>query len=113
MTSDATASFTLPRDGDLQLRDVKNKAGLSASVLPNGALFAIEHQGERGRILLNQILGSPVHGGIARLYLRLGGESLRNVEIVGPETRVQFGADADRFLWEGEAEGVRHRPTLS
>jgi cellobiose phosphorylase len=107
-----TASFTTPRDGDLHCLQVTNKTGLSASVLPNGALFALEHQSERGRIMLNQVLGSPVHGGIGRLYLRIGGETPRVVEIVGPEARFRFGADADRFVWEGEMEGLRHRVTL-
>lgn len=112
MTSDASASFATPRDDDLQCRKVNNKTGLSASVLPNGSLFAIEHQSERGRIMLNQVLGSPVHGGIGRLYLRIGGDAARVVEIVGPEARSRFGADSDRFVWDGEADGLNHRVTL-
>ncbi len=112
MTSDATASFSTPRESDLGCRQIKNRTGLSASVLPNGALFALEHEGERGRIMLNQILGSPLHGGIGRIYLRVGGDAPRIVEIVGPEARFRFGADADRFLWEGETDGITHRLTL-
>ena len=112
MTSDATASFTTPRDSDLGCRQVKNEAGLSASVLPNGAVFALEHQSERGRIMLNQVLGSPVHGGIARLYLRRGGDEAKLIEILGPEARLRFGADGDRVVWEGETEEIGHRVTL-
>ncbi|MGE3872118.1 MAG: cellobiose phosphorylase [Parvibaculaceae bacterium] len=112
MTSDATASFTTPRESDLGCRQVKNETGLSASVLPNGALFALEHEGERGRIMLNQVLGSPLYGGIGRVYLRIGGDTPRIVEIVGPEARIRFGAGADRFVWEGESDGVAHRVTL-
>ena len=78
MTSDTTASFTTPRDSDLGCRQIANRMGLSASVLPNGSLFAIEHESERRRIMLNQVLGSPVHGGIGRLYLRIGGEQPRH-----------------------------------
>ncbi|MGE0239217.1 MAG: cellobiose phosphorylase [Parvibaculaceae bacterium] len=112
MTTDAPASFTTPRDGDLGCRKVNNGTGLSASVLPNGVLFALEHESERGRIMLNQVLGSPVHGGIGRLYLRIGGDAPRIIEIVGPEARFRLGADADRFVWDGETDGVRHRVTL-
>jgi len=108
----ATASFTTPRDSDLQCRQVNNKTGLSASVLPNGALFVLEHQSECGRIMLNQVPGSPVHGGIGRLYLRVGGDRPRIIEIVGPEARFRFGADSDRFVWEGAADGLRHRVTF-
>ena len=75
MTSDAIASFTTPREGDLGCLSVRNKAGLIASVLPNGSVFAIEHVSERGSIMLNQVPGSPIHGGIARIYLRVGGVS--------------------------------------
>lgn len=112
MTSDATASFSTPRESDLGCRRISNKTGLSARVLPNGALFALEHEGERGRITLNQVPGSPVHGGIGRIYVRIGGDVPRIVEIVGPEARCRLGAAADRFLWEGKTEGIGHRVTL-
>src|SRR5262245_44068417 len=112
MTSDSTASFTTPRESDLGCREVKNETGLSASMLPNGALFALEHEGEHGRIMLNQLLASPLHGGIGRIYLRIGGNAPRIVEIVGPEAQIRFGADSDRFVWEGGTDGTAHRATL-
>ena len=112
MTSDAIASFTTPREGDLGCLSVRNKAGLIASVLPNGSVFAIEHVSERGSIMLNQVPGSPIHGGIARIYLRVGGNAARVIEIVGPEAKFRFGASEDRFVWEGETQGLRHRATL-
>ena len=112
MTADALRQFTTPREGDLGLRQISNKAGLAASLLPNGALFVLDHQGDRGRIMLNQVPGSPVHGGIGRICLRIGGETPGIIELVGPSARVRFGAAADRFVWEGETESVRHRVTL-
>ena len=42
-------SFTLPGEGDLGLRRITNRAGLSIGTLPNGCIFAIEHEHERGR----------------------------------------------------------------
>ena len=81
---------TAPRDDDLDLRLIANAAGLAVTVLPNGSLFAIEHQHERSRIMLNQVLGSPLDGGIGRLYLRIGGPEPRIVRI-GPGGRGRFG----------------------
>jgi len=111
MTQSGARSWTTPRDGDLGLRQITNAAGLAISVLPNGSLFAIEHQHERNRIMLNQVLGSPIDGGIARLYLRLGGPAPQ-IFRVGPGAAGRCGATGDRFVWEGESFGLRHRVTL-
>ncbi len=110
---------TAPRDDDLDLRLIANAAGLAITVLPTGSLFAIEHQHERSRIMLNQVLGSPLDGGIGRLYLRIGGPEPRIVRI-GPGGRGRFGlggsgplgAAGDRIVWEGESFGLQHRVTL-
>ena len=112
MTSTGTRTCTTPRDGDIGLRRIANEADLSASVLPNGCVFAIEHQHAHGRIMLNQVLGSPIGGGIARLCLRIGGSQPLVAEVVGPGANVRCGAGADRFVWEGHAGGLRHRVTL-
>ena len=44
------------------------------SVLPTGAIFAIEHTQANRRIMINQTLASPIANGMARLYLRMGGQ---------------------------------------
>ena len=88
---------------------ITNESGLSLSVLPNGCVFAIEHQHERGRTLINQVQGSPLDGGIARLYLRIRAPEPAVAEAVGPGAQVSFGATADRFTWDGATAGVRHR----
>ena len=104
--------FTTPRESDLELRRVANAAGLSVAVLPNGTVFAIEHEEGGRRIMVNQVLGSPLHGGIGGVLLRLGGPEPRVVEIVGPAATGECGVGADRVVWGGEAGGVRHRTTL-
>src|SRR4029453_4688064 len=111
MTRSGARTCTTPRDGDLGLRHVANATGLAISVLPNGSLFAVEHQHERGRVMLNQVLGSPIDGGIARVYLRMGGPEPRTLRI-GSGAAGRFGAAADRFVWEGESLGLQHRVTL-
>ncbi|MGB6697292.1 MAG: hypothetical protein WBE80_00820, partial [Methylocella sp.] len=73
MVASGKRNWATPRDNNLGLRRIENRAGLSVSVLPNGCIFAIEHRREDGTTMINQLLGSPVDGGIARLYLRIGG----------------------------------------
>jgi cellobiose phosphorylase len=106
-------SWKTPRDNHLGLDRIENRAGLSMSVLLNGCIFAIEHRREDGTTMINQLLGSPVDGGIARLYLRVGGAAPISVAAAGPGAKGRFGAASDRFVWEGETAGLRHRATLS
>ena len=106
-------SWMTPRDRDLGLRRIENSAGLSISVLPNGCLFAIEHQRPDSTTLINQLLGSPVDGGIGRMVLRVDGEAPFPLQTAGPHADARFGAGENRFVWEGETRGIHHRLTLS
>ncbi|MFI5011354.1 MAG: GH36-type glycosyl hydrolase domain-containing protein [Hyphomicrobiales bacterium] len=112
MTRSGLRSFATPRDGDLGLRRIANATGLSVSILPNGAILAIEHEHDGRRIMINQVLGSPLHGGIGRLVLRLGGLRPRNLELTGPAAKVDVGVGTDRIVWAGKADGIDHRATL-
>jgi cellobiose phosphorylase len=112
MSHPAPRTFETPRETELGLRRIGDGAGLSIAVLPNACVFAIEHRHEDGRTMINQVLGSTLDGGIARLYLRLGRPEPMIVEVVGPGARVGFAAGDDRFVWDGASGGVRHRVTL-
>src|SRR5712691_5826066 len=101
-----------PRERDLGLRRIANNAGLGISVLPNGAVFAIEHQSDSGAVLINQVLASPIDGGIGRILLRVGSASPTNIEAVGARASVRLGIAVDRIVWEGTTSGIRHRVTL-
>ena len=83
MVASGKRSWKTPRESDLGLHQIENRAGLSISVLPNGCIFAIEHRRPGGATMFNQLLGSPIDGGIARLYLRIGGAAhfLREVGV--------------------------------
>jgi cellobiose phosphorylase len=105
-------TITTPLQSDLGLATIENRAGLAVSVLPNGSLFAIEHRGERSSVLINQVLGQPAHGGIGRLYLRVGGDQPVTAELVGPAARIRFGRGERSLVWEGQAGGIRHRVVL-
>ena len=105
-------TFETPRENDLGLLGVTNGSGLAIRVLPNGCLYALEHQDERLRVMISQVHGAPLQGGIARLYLRARGAEPVMLEAVGPGAEVTCGAGAEGVSWEGEAAGLRHRVTL-
>jgi len=106
-------SWKTPRDRDLGLRWIENQSGLAIGALPNGGVFAIEHRRPDAATLINQLLGSPIVEGVARLYLRIGGEPPVSIQVVGPGAKIRFGAAKDGFVWEGETNGLRHRATLA
>jgi 1,2-beta-oligoglucan phosphorylase len=104
--------LTTPRRDDLDLVRIANRSGLSVSILPTGAIFAIEHTQANRRIMINQIFASPIGDGMARLYLRVGGPQPLVLPVIGPEAKLRVGASDDRYIWEGEESSVRHRVTL-
>ncbi|MFL5258908.1 MAG: GH36-type glycosyl hydrolase domain-containing protein [Hyphomicrobiales bacterium] len=100
---------TTPRDGDLGLTRIANRTGVAASVLPNGSVFAIEHVDSDRRIMINQVLGSPIDRGIGCLYARVKGREL--VPIMGYGA-VRVGASDDVIEWAGETALITYRATL-
>lgn len=105
-------NISLSRESDLGLISITNSAGLTIRALPNGCLFSIDYADERGRVMINQILGSPIDGGIGRMVLRIGGNTPAVIEVMGPGAKGRFGASADRFVWEGETNDIVHRLAL-
>ena len=112
MTRPAARCLTTPKGAPPCLRLVRSPSGLAAGILPNACLFALEHADAQGRIMISQVEGSPLAGGIFRLYLRRGGSEKKIAQAVGPGARVRFGIGADRGVWVGEALGIRHSTTL-
>jgi cellobiose phosphorylase len=108
MTSESNRSIQTSRREELGLFAVANDSGLSVSALPNGTLFSIDYADPKGSVMINQVLGSPVYGGIGRLYLRIGGAHPSVSEIVGAKAKVAFGHDERRFSWSGETAGISH-----
>ncbi|RUM27271.1 cellobiose phosphorylase [Rhizobium vallis] len=105
-------SIQMPRREDLGLFTISNGSGVSISALPNGTLFAIEYADDKGSVQINQIQGSPLFGGIGRLYLRIGGATPRVVEIVGPRADGSFGQDATSFSWSGKTGDIGYNVRL-
>ncbi|HLX98947.1 MAG TPA: cellobiose phosphorylase [Roseiarcus sp.] len=104
--------LTTPRRGDLGLMRIANGAGLAVSLLPSGAVFAVEHTEANRRIVINQTLALPIANGMGRFYLRVGGPQPAILSMIGPEAALRVGAAEDRYVWEGDGSGVDHRVTL-
>ena len=112
MPSERADVVTTPRRDDVGLIRIDNRTGFSISLLPNGAVFALEH-GESGpRILINQVLGSPVAGAMGGLFVRTGGPEPMTPAAIGAQAHCRVGSDQDRFVWSGEHGGLRHESTL-
>lgn len=105
-------SFQMPRREELGLFTISNGSGLSIAALPNGTLFAIEYADDKGSVQINQIQGSPLTGGVSRLYLRIGGAAPDVVEIVGPRADGSFGHDATSFSWSGKRGDIGYNVRL-
>jgi len=112
MTNSAVRTWNTPRE-HLGLRRIVNRAGICVSVLPNGSVFAIEHWTNDRAILVNQLLASPLEGGVARIFLRIGGATPSTAEIVGPRADVRLGLAEDCVVWEGDTGHLRHRTALT
>src|SRR5271157_767421 len=112
MSHSSTDILVTPRQDDLGLTRIVNGAGFSISLLPSGAIFAIEHAEADRRIMINQTLASLIASGMGRLHLRVGGPEPQILPIIGPEARLRVGASDDRVVWEGEQSGMRHQVTL-
>ncbi|HEY6824944.1 MAG TPA: hypothetical protein VI195_10920, partial [Steroidobacteraceae bacterium] len=104
--------LTTPRADDLGLSRLRNPSGLQISLLPNGAIFALEHVEESRRVMVNRCFGSPIAGSMSRLYMRCRGRVAEVVPIAGAPSRCRTAAMGERFRWQGERSGVAHEVTL-
>ena len=111
MTDAKRREFTLPVEAELELHRLTSASGVEIGIHANGCVFAIEHLFGVERTLINQVFGSPIGSGIGRLLLRFGLERAAT-EIMGPNAKLRTGCAADRFVWEGETDGIQHRVTL-
>lgn len=98
LTADALAPILL-----------KNSAGLEFRFLENGAPFSLRH----GEILINQVLGHPLEGGIGNIYLRTHErDALAFFPLIGPASASAFSHAAGGVRWQGENRGVEYVCTL-
>src|SRR4051812_27770106 len=79
---------------------------LKIQVLENGSIFAIG----RDSIQINQVLASPVAGGIQRIDLRVhAAREVRPIPVVGAQARSELLVSDRAIVWKGADEQVRYR----
>ena len=89
--------------------ELRNRSGLSIELLENGSVFAIRHR----EILVNQVLGSPVEGGVGNIYLRRWTpEGITFFPVLGPAAPGTFRASGHGAAWEGSVDGLDFSCTL-
>ena len=89
--------------------ELRNRAGLTIELLENGSLFAIRH----GNILVNQVLGSPVEGGLGNIYLRRRSrDGISFFPLLGPAGPSRFRSSGAGAAWEGSVDGLDYTCTL-
>ena len=103
----AVGILVTPRRDNLDATRIVNSAGLSISLLPSGAIFAIEHAEASRRIMMNQTLASPIANGMGRLYLRTGGPEPATLPVIGPEARLRVGQAGRPLCLGGRTERRR------
>jgi len=107
-----TRILSTPRVDDLGLWPLRNRCGFQISLLPNGAVFSMEHVAESCRVMVNRCFGSSIAGSMGRLYVRCGGPGAQVVPVAGAPSRCFTASTAEHFLWQGERNGVVHEVTL-
>ena len=103
--------WTTPKGQEPGRVVIANGRGLEAAILPNGGFQALVHRDAKGEIVVNQVFGSPLDGGLFRLFLRRNDGGI--LQALGPRGRLRVGTGAATAIWEGETDGLRHRVTLS
>jgi cellobiose phosphorylase len=94
---------------ELVAAELRNEAGLAIELLVNGSVFAIRH----GEVMINQVLGSPVEGGIGNVYIRRRTrDGISSFPLLGPAAPGHFQASRDGAVWEGSVDGLEYSCTL-
>lgn len=89
--------------------ELRNRSSLSIELLENGAVFAIRHR----EILVNQVLGSRLEGGLGNIYLRRRTRAgIASMPLLGPASASSFRASRHGAAWEGSADGLGYSCTL-
>ncbi len=89
--------------------ELRNETGLTIELLENGSVFAIRH----GDVLVNQVLGSAIEGGLGNIYVRTRSRTgITSFQLLGPAASSRFGASRRGGIWEGSVDGLDYSCTL-
>jgi cellobiose phosphorylase len=89
--------------------ELRNPSGLVIELLDNGSVFAIRHRD----VMINQILGNPLEGGLTNVYLRrLRRHGISSFPLLGPASPSRFRVADRGAVWEGSVGGLDYSCTL-
>ena len=83
-------------------------SGLRVQINTNGSLRRIDHRD----VVVNLFPGNEVEGGPANLYLRLRGDRIQWLPLLGPRSPARHRIRDDAFVARGEWSQVRFRVAL-
>ncbi|HBG26790.1 MAG: hypothetical protein A2Y10_05480 [Planctomycetes bacterium GWF2_41_51] len=85
-----------------QVHSLRNSAGLKFSIFENGSIKNIE----QGLVQINLLTGSPLEPGCSNLYLRIRGNKIKAVPMIGPKSFSNHIINKNTFEIKGEVEGI-------
>ncbi len=89
--------------------ELRNRAGLAIDLLDNGSVFALRH----GEVLINQVLGSPIEGGLGNIYVRTRTRAgISSFPLLGPASPSHFWGSSEGAAWQGSVDGLDYSCTL-
>src|SRR3954451_23264323 len=101
--------FTTRDRTSLVAGELRNTRGLVFTVLENGSIFTVTHDG----VLINQIPGTPLEGGLGNVYLRrLERDQASFAPVQGPASESTCLISESGISWEGSWRGLDYRCTL-
>lgn len=97
--------FKLQNKKDIVKSELNNSKGLAFKFLENGSIFSIAHN----KVMINQLLGSPVEGGLGNIYIRrYHQESISYFPVIGPVSESDFLVGNGVVAWKGQADGLEY-----
>ena len=88
---------------------LRNASGLTIELLDNGSVRAIRH----GEVLVNQVVGSLLEGGIGNIHLRRRTRAgIASAALLGPASASRFRATDDGAAWDGSFDGLDYECVL-
>lgn len=107
MTSSDT--FTFQDRTTLVKGELRNDRHLAFTFLENASIFEVTHRD----ILINQVPGNPMDGGLGNVYIRRHrGENISSFPILGPASHSRFRVTDRAASWQGDRGGLDYRCSL-
>lgn len=78
---------------------------VQAAFLPTGDLYALTSN----EIMINQLNGNALDGSVNQIYLRIFGEKITAIPLIGSNTNSTFAQSENGVTWQGSVEGISYQ----